>query len=538
MDFWYRYFYKPNVWQKALSVCLLPFSVCYCLIATLKRRLAKKQDFGIPIISVGNLIAGGSGKTPFLIHIANFISECQYGEICVISRGYKRKSTGLVWVSKNGDILCDVKKSGDEPYLIAKSCKDISVLVCKNREFAIKEAIKSGAQIILLDDGLRFRFAKLDFILRPKEKPYFDFCLPSGIYRENPALYHTFQANPLAKILQEERDFFRIVTITNQTPKMLLLTAIANPQRLKQFLPPHITHHITKEICLKDHSDFNKQHINSLLTSTKATSILTTQKDEVKLEHFGFKLSIMNLELYINVRIREYIKLYVLKFIKPATMQMLHHKGGAIFVSASPAHNVIDLFLSLYPQASKLEILEVLEYLILQNLKSFWLKSSELCFPYKNDLELAFSYDAEMIEMFGSLFLSGYIDICFCDTNLTKDSTQSQPSLPTLLSLPLQQQVWIYFRDHFFYHQIFMQKSRIMGDLDSRALESSVPKSKINSKIESKIESHAIDFDNPKTWNLDSIFMRLTSKGEEYFYKTLAPNFYQKYKSATLTFAP
>lgn len=77
-----------------------------------------------------------------------------------------------------------------------------------------------------------------------------------------------------------------------------------------------------------------------------------------------------------------------------------------------------------------------------------------------------------------------------------------------------------------------------MGDLDSRALESSVPKSKINSKIESKIESHAIDFDNPKTWNLDSIFMRLTSKGEEYFYKTLAPNFYQKYKSATLTFAP
>ncbi|WP_112059215.1 hypothetical protein [Helicobacter fennelliae] len=78
------------------------------------------------------------------------------------------------------------------------------------------------------------------------------------------------------------------------------------------------------------------------------------------------------------------------------------------------------------------------------------------------------------------------------------------------------------FSRSFFLSSNLYAKITHYGDLDSRALESSVPKSKINSKIESKIESHAIDFDNPKTWNLDSIFMRLTSKGEEYFYKTLA----------------
>ena len=215
----------------------------YGAIASLKRKLANKtkKDFGIPIISVGNLIAGGSGKTPFIIAIAKFLSTFDYGHIVVISRGYKRKSKGLMWISKQGKILANVAQSGDEPYLIATQLLEqkVSVIVSKNRSKAIKEALKSKARIVLLDDGFRFGFAKLDIILRPKVEPFFKRFLPSGLYRESPALYETLANTAL--ILKEGKDFVRNVHITNPTPKMLLLTAIANPSRLDAFLPPTLT---------------------------------------------------------------------------------------------------------------------------------------------------------------------------------------------------------------------------------------------------------------------------------------------------------
>lgn len=379
-DFLDSYFYKPNFFQKILAFALLPISFVYLCVATCKRKFWRlwvlafggenlslgvfakffgTKNFGVPIISVGNIIAGGSGKTPFIIYLARFLLAKYSVKICIISRGYSRSSKGLVWVAKDGQICASVQEAGDEPYLIAKSLttqqnlqqntkKDtqkclqkISLIVCENREKAITEAIKNQVKIILLDDAFRFCFDKFDIILRPSKEPYFGFCLPSGLYRESIRVYDTYtrkndvqkncpqknagqknmsknitQKNlaqkhcPLGIILKEGVDFVRKVRVDNPSSKMLLLTAIANPSRLESFLQDY-SQNILGKITLKDHATFEKDACEKWLKSSGATSILTTQKDEVKLESFGLPLSIMRLDLEVKIEVLEPIINYI-----------------------------------------------------------------------------------------------------------------------------------------------------------------------------------------------------------------------------------
>ncbi|MGL2742969.1 tetraacyldisaccharide 4'-kinase, partial [Helicobacter pylori] len=148
-----RYFYDPTLLQKGLIFALYPFSLIYQCIATIKRKTAKKHDFKIPIISIGNLIAGGSGKTPFILEIAP-----RYQEVAVVSRGYQRDSKGLVVVSVKGNILVPQKTAGDEAYLLALNLKQASVIVSEKRELGVLKALELGSKIVFLDDGFRFNF--------------------------------------------------------------------------------------------------------------------------------------------------------------------------------------------------------------------------------------------------------------------------------------------------------------------------------------------------------------------------------------------
>lgn len=317
----YAYHYTPSLRHKILSLLLLPFSALYGLIATLKRLTPRilygKQgrDFGLPIISVGNLIAGGSGKTPFIIALCKHLCLFRYGHIAVVSRGYKRQSKGLIWVSKQGRILADVATSGDEPYLIASALAghNVSVLVCKNRAKAIKQAKAQGAQLILLDDGFRFCFKKFDVILRPSFEPFYPRFIPSGLYRESHSLYGKLASSPRAIIAQENIDFTREVQITNPSPKMFLITAIANPTRLLAFLPIAMDKdcEIIGRQFFPDHHHFTPQEIHAILGSYAPTSLLTTQKDATKLQDFSQILSIMELALHIHPSIVCALRAYI-----------------------------------------------------------------------------------------------------------------------------------------------------------------------------------------------------------------------------------
>ncbi|MBX7491136.1 tetraacyldisaccharide 4'-kinase [Helicobacter turcicus] len=293
-----QYFYAPSPMQKVLALLLLPFSFMYCAVATLKRKFARFRDFGIPIVSVGNLVLGGSGKSPFIIEVAK-----NYTDVCLILRGYGRKTKGLKVVSIKGILQESVENAGDEAIMLAKALPNASVIVSEKRADAILKAKELGARIVFLDDGFRFKFKKLNILLKPKLEPYFSFCIPSGGYRESKRAYD--QADIL---VQEGVDYERKVELLNPTSKMLFLTAIANPTRLEEYLP-----NVVGKITLKDHSFFDKEKILKEYQRLGATSLLVTQKDVPKLEDFGVTLSILQLRLKINPTITAHIKDYITK---------------------------------------------------------------------------------------------------------------------------------------------------------------------------------------------------------------------------------
>jgi len=281
-------FYPTSFIQRLLSYFLLPLSAIYCLIVLSKRFLGKRRKlyFTIPIVSIGNLTVGGNGKTPFCIALAK-----DYSSVAIVLRGYGRKSHGLILVSDNGQIMCDALASGDEAMLYAKSLPQATVIVSEDRVEAIRFAKKRGAKIVFLDDGFSKSYiSKIDLLMKPNPEPKNSFCLPSGPYREPRFLYKYADV-----IISEGTDFKRHVEVLNPTEKMLLVTAISKPSRLDAYLPENVI----AKVSFEDHYMYNEKELESLLHEHNATSILTTQKDAVKMSTFDIPLSILKLEVEI-----------------------------------------------------------------------------------------------------------------------------------------------------------------------------------------------------------------------------------------------
>ena len=266
------------------------------LIILIKRAMAKEIYFGIPIISVGNIIIGGSGKTPVTIKLAS-----KYEDVCVVLRGYGRNSKGLFVVSLNGKILVDVKTSGDEAMLLANSLEKATIIVSEDRIKAILKAKELGCKIIFLDDGFsKYQIAKFNILLRPKDEPTNIFCLPSGGYREPKGFYAQADIE-----LLEGSDFKRVITIKKDDiecelpSKTVLITAISKPKRLLEYLPKDI-----QMISFPDHYDFTSEDIKDIQEKYKDHSFVTTGKDFVKLEKFKLKnLYLMDLDIKIDEKI-------------------------------------------------------------------------------------------------------------------------------------------------------------------------------------------------------------------------------------------
>ncbi len=300
VSWWERLFFRPNFFDWVFIITLSPFSLIFALFMLFRRLLSSKKVYDIPIVSIGNLTVGGSGKTPFVIALA-----LRYDGVSVISRGYGRQSKGLIEVSREGKILTDVYTSGDEPMLMAKSLKNASVIVSEDREKAIDLAISYGAKLIILDDGFnRVNIKKFEILLFPKEiKNYMTF--PAGPFRE--LLFSKKFAN---LNLIEEEEFKRVVRIENPRKKMLLVTAISNPKRLEPYLPKDKS--IVGKIYFEDHAYFDHLTLAKQLEKFDANSLLVTEKDAVKMEKFYFPLSIMRLSLEIEEPILRQIDRYVL----------------------------------------------------------------------------------------------------------------------------------------------------------------------------------------------------------------------------------
>lgn len=289
-----RYLYRPKLLDKLLSFVLLPISVLYCLIAYIRYKLSKEVDFNIPVISIGNLTVGGNGKTPVVISMAK-----HFKNPAIILRGYGRATTGMIVVKDKNSILCDVYESGDEAMLYATMLKDAVVIVSEDRAIAINEAKKYGCDVVLLDDGYgKHYIKKLDFLIISNNIN--KFCLPSGPYRE--LLWYGKKAIELV----EDIDFTRSVSVKNPTQKMVLVTAIAKPQRLDVYLPD-----VCEKFYFSDHHYFSYDELVEILDTTRAESLLVTTKDFVKIAHFNLPVSVLELELTLDDRVIDIAQRYV-----------------------------------------------------------------------------------------------------------------------------------------------------------------------------------------------------------------------------------
>lgn len=292
-----QYLFHPNILQQLLSAALLPVTLVYCIVVGLKRMRAKAIDYGIPIISIGNLVIGGTGKTPVTIELAK-----KEKHPAIILRGYGRNSKGMQLISHQGKILEDISVSGDEAMLYATLLPNATVIVDEGRIAGITKAKELHCNIVFLDDGYRFHnIKKYDILLRPKVEPTNLFCLPSGGYKETKMMYSF-----VPKVLQEDKDFKRIVTfkkdnvlIDNPPLNSILVTAISKPKRLLEYLPENI-----KCKTFIDHYNFNKEDIDTILNTYKDYTIITTQKDFVKLKRFNLtNIIIMDLEIQLTKQI-------------------------------------------------------------------------------------------------------------------------------------------------------------------------------------------------------------------------------------------
>ncbi len=289
-----KYLFSPGPFERLLSIVLLPFSWIYCLIVWYKYKTAEEQSFSIPVIGIGNLIVGGSGKTPLSVALA-----CRYENAAIVLRGYGRMSKGLQVVSQAGEILCDVTTSGDEAMLYAQLLPGATVIVSEDRIAGIQQAKTLGAEIVFLDDAYsKHQIKKLDILILSEQKN--SFCLPSGPYRER-----LWKGKEVLEV-QEKRDFHRRVHISNAHDTMCLVTAISKPQRLDAYLDERVV----KKIYFPDHYSFEEEELEEILKDSGARSLLVTRKDGVKLQGFGMELSFLELELEVDEGIHRHVQEY------------------------------------------------------------------------------------------------------------------------------------------------------------------------------------------------------------------------------------
>lgn len=301
--------------MKLLSVLirllLLPVSLLYGLVTEIRNLLFHLKWLPIyhsklAVISVGNLTAGGTGKTPFTIWLAGQLAN-EY-QVAVVSRGYRRKTKGLKVVANRGQISASPEEVGDEPFLIARKLKNVTVLVVEKRKQALQWLEQNcAAQVVILDDGFQHRHVHRDveiILFKRAWQFYFNFILPTGSWREFP--WHIRRAHFVVLPEKQQLPFIRpqnqfqvkarsqmLVDCYFKPIKALqemkgepvaVFAGIAQPELFfKQLNDLELK--VARSFSFKDHHHFSKKDIEKMFDvcrQEKIKYLLCTEKDLVK----------------------------------------------------------------------------------------------------------------------------------------------------------------------------------------------------------------------------------------------------------------
>ncbi len=323
--------------MKYLRFLLFPFAIVYDFVTTIRNSffdigIFKQTSFQIPIIVVGNLSVGGTGKTPQIEYLIRLLKGTY--KVAVLSRGYKRKTNGYVLLNDTHTAL----HVGDEPLQYFKKFSNINVAVDENRVEGITNLIaQKSPEVILLDDAYQHRKIKGSFyILLTKYDDLFvdDYLLPTGNLRESskgakradiivitkcPINLNTKNQQKIKRRFQKYKQEIFFTSIAygaiksakntlsfNEIKKheIVLVTGIANPNSLLTYLN---TQNINfQHLKYKDHHHFSSKEIVEIqqvfdAIKTEKKLLITTEKDYVRLKEFINNLYFIEIEtIFLN----------------------------------------------------------------------------------------------------------------------------------------------------------------------------------------------------------------------------------------------
>ena len=325
--------------QWIFKLLLLPLAILYGLGVAIRNGLyasglLRGVSFSIPVISVGNLTVGGTGKTPHTEYLIRLLYE--YLPIAVVSRGYKRTTTGYLEVAPYND----ASQVGDEPLQYKRKYPQVQVAVAESRSFAIPQVIRHHpvTKVVLLDDGYQHRevIPGLNILLTEYNRLYTkDWLLPVGRLREwragakradlivvskcpenlSPSEMDTIRTS--VKRRDDQKVFFSRYRYGNpyrmyghgeritlrQDLNVLLVVAIAGTEYLMEYVTGICDN--VRMLSYNDHHPFTSSDLEEiaqhfgLMQDGKECIILTTEKDAMRLDSHRQHLQQLGWPIYI-----------------------------------------------------------------------------------------------------------------------------------------------------------------------------------------------------------------------------------------------
>jgi tetraacyldisaccharide 4'-kinase len=315
--------------KKVLKYLLLPFSLLYWVAVSLRNfcysvGIFKSHKIAIKSVCIGNLSAGGTGKTPMTLFLAEHFSKTR--NIAILSRGYGRKSSGFLEINRESA----AEIAGDESAMYAKrNLENTRVFVCEKRAYGVKKitTVYPSTELILLDDALQHRAVTAGFtlILTDYSAPfYFDLPLPAGRLRESksgknrahaivvtkcPTALSVANKQQIEQKINTPKIPIYFASIAYSTPvcigkefefssvkRVLLVTAIADARSLiAHFSGAFEVIHLS----FPDHhpytdNDLFKVHQKFDTFASDETAIVTTEKDLVKFADLSKEATMKN----------------------------------------------------------------------------------------------------------------------------------------------------------------------------------------------------------------------------------------------------
>lgn len=315
--------------MKLLKLILYPFVSIYAVVIGIRNwffeiNLFKSGRVNAKVISIGNISVGGSGKTPLVISLTNLLKKSGMN-VGVLSRGYGRRTHGYLLVSDGKNILAPVNDCGDEIFITAMECK-VPAAVSENRLEGAKNLIsEANVNLIILDDAFQHRWIKRDLNLLIFEQRFLtenDFfkqnLLPTGMMREpfssvkradaviinrkfTPAQEIPFRYNRYLRSKKIFTAYYKAIEFGDvkhdtrygleefKGQKSLVVSGVANPYSFINILK-QTNVDTSNQMIFRDHKNYSNkevQEIRKKFYSTNSHSVVTTEKDAVKLTKFA-----------------------------------------------------------------------------------------------------------------------------------------------------------------------------------------------------------------------------------------------------------